>query len=143
MGHGQQISCLNFRPSKSSGKRTSFWSSNLLIFRAEKYKQTNKRLIYPNQYIYVGCTSVCYPKQVFRDCGEINYFCQISRGRILLISEVHGAHISLLKVIFLVYILITQDLWPPIRHLCISVPATFWHLICRKNYNIFSANLAS
>ena len=87
MGHGQHYSCLNFRQSKSSGKRTRFGSSNLLIFGAEKYKQTSRRIIFPYQYISVGCISFCYPKQVFRDFGEMIFFCQISRGRIPLISH--------------------------------------------------------
>ena len=50
-----------------------------------------KANIYSNQYISAGNTSASYPKQVFRNYGEIKYFCEISTWRIPLITDINGA----------------------------------------------------
>ena len=48
-------------------------------------RKQNRRVIYPNQYISTSDTSASYPKQVFRNYGEIKYLDEISTGRIPLI----------------------------------------------------------
>ena len=55
---------------------------------------TNRRIIYPNQYNSVSDNSASYPKQGFKNYGEIRYLGEISTGRIPLVPGLSYIHMG-------------------------------------------------